>query len=294
MIFNTQKHDTVTNSGGNAADVFRIAWARSVDGKTWDIDGIIARSADEPNFAPAPCVSRGFLATDFFNEGGYFYVSFTEVGTRSIYLLRSLIDGDPTSVPGYVGWELATEGTEGEVVWTSIDTTQALDMSALNAANMLPSGFASDCYMVRNASFTRMFASAAANSGSYMVAVASAVDCDAGQPVYELFRSDSMSRRFVRASLIDTSSINIGLFGFEPQFTKHVDNFAGTPRVFATEFDLWLVEMIPDAYPNDNIIDGLTIRRRRASIADFEFIFSDGFESGGLGAWVSCPPGCSR
>jgi hypothetical protein len=243
MAFN----ETIHNNTTGPQDDFRILWATSADGRTWSVyNGLMLRkpSATEAN----GCVG-GFLVTDvFLDEGAYFYMVFTDIGTNNVYLARASYAGAGPSVPGYTStWQIAGPvDTTGQFQWQTIPSSALsgsipLSLGSLGATSIIPADqyVTATGYFVKQAAVTRVFASSSSGSAAKYVAVTSDRMGNAGTEFGRLYSSISLSRPF-RYEHQDLTSISPGVDGWEPGFTHYPDNLSSSPRVVAQGLDLWV------------------------------------------------------
>lgn len=277
MAFSQQIHDTQTNQGNNANDKWRILWAYSADGFTWNVHpNILFRSTSETDTA---FCGSGLLVMDLFVDGDYFYMTFTEVVTDKVYMVRSRI-GSSTSVPGYTsGWSIAayplvqhpTNPNLKQYTWKpmTLGIRQDFGAGGLNAYSILPSTFPSDQvdFMVKEAAIARVFKSASANSPSIYIALTK--DKARGQAeVMQVWSTTDLSVPFKYESQVNYSSAGIkpGQSGLELGFTHYVDNTPATPRITAPSFEFWNVESLANPNMASDQTSVLTVTRRTAKL----------------------------
>lgn len=250
MALNSMNHIDPAYALGHswAADIWRVLWAYSDDGENWTIDPqILFRDTSEATAkkdsslctptSVACCRAEGPLVTDLLVDGGYFYLTMTNVNSLDVYLLRSPVDTWRYSVPGYgSGWEIVS-GTDfsGNWTWSPVSLGQQVDFASLGI-NVMPG--VSTWGGIRQAALTRVFESSAANSDSRYVALVA----EGGNQVW-LYTADSLATGpFQRRSQVTLDLGHpIGAHGIEFAFTKYPDNVPATPRVVDDQLDVWFV-----------------------------------------------------
>ena len=252
MAFNEQIHsedNQGSNSSDNSSDNWRILWARSEDGKTWTVDPqILFRSVSETS---TDYCGTGLLVTDMFLDNGHFYMTFTDVGTSAVYLVRSQIATPYGTNPGYGTWKIAVRPLKnGQWDWKDLELGKQLNFVTLQAANILPSRMTNPGFTVKQSDIGRVFTSATPNSASRYIALTS--DVLSGQPVLQVWSTDSLNKPFQYESDVDLSAVSIGGNGLEIAFTQYSDNLPSTPRLIAGQLDFWIVQNLtnPDV-PGD-------------------------------------------
>lgn len=175
-------------------------------------------------------------------DTGHFYMTFTDVGSNNVYLVRSRIITPHGSEPGYGTWSVASHPVvNGKWTWKPLPLGQQLDLPAIGAANVFVNPFGGDAvFKVRQSDVGRVFASATPNSPNRIIGLAA--DVMGGQPVLQLFSTDSLEKPFVYESTVDLTPITIGGNGLEFAFTQYHDNLPGSPRLVADQLDFWIIQ----------------------------------------------------
>lgn len=258
MAFNKQ-----INVTGTASDKWRILWAWSDDGFNWTIDeNILFRSVQETNLG---FCGLGFLVTDLTLDTGHFYMTFTDVGSSNIYLVRSPIITPHGSVPGYGTWSVASQPlVAGKWTWKPLSLGQQLDLPLMGAANVFPNPSGDPVFKVRQSDIGRVFDSATPNSANRILGLAA--DRVGGQSVIQVFSTDSLDKPFTYESTVDLTPISIGANGLEFAFTQYRDNLPSSPRLIADQLDFWIIQnQVTPSAPGD-WTRGLTASRKTARI----------------------------
>lgn len=243
MAFNWQAN--FNKYGWTNEDNWRIVWAYSSDGIHWTVDPqLLFRSASEAAYP-----GSGFLVTDLVLDNGYFYMTFTDVPwTDKVYLVRSVINSDPSSTPGYSGgWSVAAYPIVG----------------GLNAFSLLPSRNANTLpyYEVKQASLVRVFD--ASGNGSQYYALTANKDLSTGTFKEELWSSSALTKPFSFERVQDMGGLVPGGSGWELGFTHYANNCVGCylgPVIRRTGFDLWAVQDLSSQNPQ--FPSGATVVRR--------------------------------
>jgi hypothetical protein len=235
MAFNKQ-----INVTGTASDKWQILWAWSDDGFNWTVDeDILFRSISE---ASGGFCGLGFLVTDMTIDTGHFYMTFTDVGSNSVYLVRSHIDSYGSD-PGYVDtWSVASFPlVNGKWTWKPLTLGQQLNLPAMGAANVFPNPFGGDpVFKVRQSDIGRVFTSATPNSANRIIGLAA--DVVSGQKVLQVFSTDTLDKPFVYESQVNLAPVTIGANGLEFAFTQYRDNLPSSPRLISSQLDFWIIQ----------------------------------------------------
>lgn len=248
MAFNEQMHSEA-NQGFNGSDNWRILWARSEDGKSWTVDpAILFRSTSETSTGYC---GLGLLVTDMFLDTGKFYMTFTDVGTSAVYMVRSQIASYGTN-PGYGTWSIAALPlVNGKWTWKTLTLGVQQDLASLGAANILPTRMSNPGFTVKQSDIGRVFTSATPGSASRYIALTS--DVQSGQPqVLQVWSTDSLDKPFQYESTVDLSAVSVGGNGLEVAFTQYHDNLPTSPRLVASQLDFWIVQHLTNpSVPGD-------------------------------------------
>lgn len=250
-----------TYSSRHSEDKWRIAWATSSDGENWQIDDqILFRNANE-----ATSCHGGLLVTSMMIDGGYFYMTVSDVPTRNVHLLRAPIN-TVTRDPGYGGWSIATgPNVYGNWVWAPVTVGSALNLPALGAAVAFTAPGAGSGGPIRQTAITRVFTSATPYSSSRYVALSSDVTTSGAWRV-NVYSSTSMGKPFQYESTMTLPVEHEGQWGFELAFTHWPDNLPASPRSVAGQLDLWFAEKLPNPeYPHLDPIN--TVSRRTVKVS---------------------------
>jgi hypothetical protein len=280
MAFNEQIHDSSvadTQKQVYTNDNWRILWATSSDGMNWTVTPqILFRSTSE-----ATACFTGLLVTDMFLDNGYFYMTFTEVGTDRVYLARSPINADPNAQIGYTSWSIATPPSPSDpnhfYGWTPLTLGVQQNFAALNAASIFPTqnncphcGFG---FGVKQAAIARVFSSTQPNASSVYVGATSDVQygCNPSSgpcpSVLEVWSAPAVTQQFSYSSVVDTSSLSNGGNGWEFGFTHYSDNLPSSPRIVASSFDFWVIQSLSN--PDRSLLDNTphtTLTRKTAQL----------------------------
>ena len=267
MAFNGMIHvdpDKTDPPGNAAADIWRVLWATSNDGKSWTVDPqILFRDTSEGDTV-APCHGEGLLVTSMTVDSGYFYLTLNRLQNHKVLLLRSAIDTNTTSLTGYTGgWQVATgPDTSGNWTWQNVTLGAQTNFASLGADAMpLPGG---SWYKIRQAAITRVFKSSSPYSGDRYVGLAAATS--GGADVIHLYTTTSMDKRFTYQSTVDTSQLDVGSFGLEFGFTQYPDNTPSAPKMIDDQLDFWMVSDFTDPTKPWDHTRGLTATRYTAVI----------------------------
>jgi hypothetical protein len=249
MAFNEQIHSE-GDQGKNLDDNWPILWARSEDGKNWTVDpAILFRSVSETSTGYC---GTGLLVTDMFLDNGYFYMTFTDVGSSAVYLVRSPIATPYGTNPGYGTWSIASLPlVNGQWTWKTLTLGVQQDLASLQAANILPSRMSNPGFTVKQSDINRVFTSATPGSASRYIALTS--DVQSGQPeVLQVWSTDSLNTPFQYESTVDLSAVSMGGNGLEIAFTQYSDNLPTSPRLDANQLDFWIVQHLTNpSVPGD-------------------------------------------
>jgi len=223
----------------NSADKWRISWATSPDGANWTIHPqLLLRSTGEQT--GTPLCSGGVLVTGLMVDNNYFYMTFTEVNTRNVYLARAAVNAT-TKVPGYGTWQIADGVSFGNFTWKSFTLGSRINLAAFGARPTFnPPSYAWGG-PVRQTQIARVFASSAPYSASRYVALSGDLDAS-GNEVVNVFSSTSMSKEFTYESTAYLPADTRGPWGREFAFTHWPDNVPATPRIVSSQFDLWFAQ----------------------------------------------------
>ena len=254
MAYNNQIHSE-ENNGLNGADLWRIQWAYSNDGKTWTPENrplIRDTSESSRNCWQGILLTDMFVdtdATDPLHPQPYFYMAATIVLTEHVWLLRSPVV--QSSVPGYdtsLGWEVRgdVDPATGKNRWIRIPPSMLgteIDFYSLGAKSIVPSHFpGSYGGLVKQTVIGRIFSSYQPNSPSKYLALT--VDKNGtGPDLLELWATDDLNKPFVYQSTVgDKFTAPFGGYGFEMGFVHYPDNTPGTPRIFDNDVEIWFSE----------------------------------------------------
>jgi hypothetical protein len=259
MAFNTQIRWQSSAAGGhNSSDKWRVAWAYSDDGKNWTpYQTFLFRSSKE---GQTTSCGAGLVLTDLFVDGNYFYIVFFEAGTMDVRLARAAIS---TATRGFSGsWQVAaTPLVGGAYQWKAVTLGEKTDFAGLSAASILPTLRWGGT--PKQADINRVFHSATPGSPSTLVALTADADPDPDPddgipaPVYlQIWTTTSLNKPFTFQSEISQSQLSqympVGPWGLEFQMTQHPDNVPATPRLVASQLDLWWVENLSHVHPYGN------------------------------------------
>jgi hypothetical protein len=266
MAFNSQIHSE-KDKGANADDKWRVLWAVSTDGVTWNVHPqILLRSVSESN--PDVC-GLGVLVSSLIIDNGYFYMTFTDVGSANVYLARSPINSNSTSLPGYVGtWSIATPPTgNNQYGWTDLTLGAQQNFAALNAASIMPTSQMMPGFMVKQSAIARVYTSSTSNSPSRYIGLTNDVVPGLGT-VLQLWSTDSLAAPFTYQSNVDVSGLRIGGNGLEFGFTQYSDNLPSSPRIIGSGFDFWIVQSLVNPNPDlsGDATSSITVTRRTARL----------------------------
>jgi hypothetical protein len=246
MAYNSQVHNEVAGDvlrGFNGADLWRVQWAYSNDGKTWTPE-------TRPLFLDSQEANgwcwNGLLMTDMFVDGGYFYVVANRVLSDLVFLFRSRID--QTRPQGYeaAGWQVRGQlKADGTHEWRSVPTGQQADIGSLGVS-VVPSLYNPNYGgAIKQTTIARVFRSSqqnqtAAQNPSKFVAVT--LDHKGGENFHrvQLWLADDLSKPFVFQGPILNAPR--GGYGFEFDFVHHPDNTQATPRLFDNDLEIWFVQ----------------------------------------------------
>jgi hypothetical protein len=266
MAFNSQIHSE-KNNGANADDKWRILWAVSTDGVTWNVDPqILLRSVGESN---AGYCGLGVLVSSLIIDNGYFYMTFTDVGSANVYLARSPINSNSTSLPGYVGtWSIATPATgNNQYGWQPLTLGAQQNFAALNAVSIMPTSQTMPGFMVKQSAIARVYTSSTSNSPSRYIGLTNDV-VPGGGTVLQLWSTTSLTSPFMYQSNVDISGLRIGGNGLEFGFTQYADNLPSSPRIIGNGFDFWIVQNLVNPNPglSGDATSSVTVTRRTARL----------------------------
>jgi hypothetical protein len=292
MAYNNQVHYEFANSGFNGQDLWRVQWAYSDDGFNWTPESrplfldVTERSGS---------CDQGLYVVDMFVDNGYFYIVGNRVYLDHLWLIRSKIDFNSTSGPGYDPFTWEVRGTfdsgTGKYRWAPIPSQMlgsVVDFTAIGGEPILPTRFGLGHYggALKHTIISRVFTSSTPNSPSQYVALTVDQNLTAppSRPIVELWTTNSLDRPFVYQS--DVSNMPYGGYGFEMSFVRYVDNTPATPRVFDDTFELWIshpaaCEGIPKCCadvpencpagttpaPDSRVSSNFTVSRRRARLS---------------------------
>jgi hypothetical protein len=228
-------------------DAWRLLWAVSTDGgNTWTIDPSFMLRTHRENIS-GDCGS-GFQALDLFIDNNTFYVFFTEIEDKQVYVMKSSVSA---SQFGYTSWQIANGVSGGFYTWSSpISTTGAATSDFTSTGYNIASGF-NACYGPEQFAVSRVFNSSAPNSDWRIIGISSADDPAGCHPVYvgdpvpnnsalRLWITDSIEKPFQPLGLISTPGLQSSSNGWYVSFTHYQDNTSATPRIIGNAFDLWL------------------------------------------------------
>ena len=290
MAYNNQVHYEFENSGFNAQDLWRLQWAYSNDGFNWTTE-------TKPlmlDVTEKGSCSQGLYLVDMFVDNGYFYIVANRVYLDHLWFIRSKIDMNSTSGPGYDSntWEVrgTYDSAAGKYRWAPIPSAMLgthVDFTAIGGEPILPTRFGVGHYggALKHTTMSRVFTSSNPNSPAQYIALT--VDHNqtipASKPIVQLWTTDSFDKPFVYQS--DVQDMPFGGYGFEMSFVRYVDNSVNTPRVFDNEFELWIAhpaacEGIPNCCsdvpencpagtsppPPTRVSSNFTVSRRRARL----------------------------
>lgn len=263
MAFNEQIH-AEDNQGFNSSDNWRILWARSEDGKSWTVDpAILFRSVSETNTGYC---GLGLLVTDMFLDSGNFYMTFTDVGTSAVYLVRSPIATPYGTNPGYGTWSIAALPlVNGQWTWKALTLGVQQNLASLQAANILPSRMSNPGFTVKQSDIGQVFTSAAPGSASRYIALTSNVQ--SGQPaVLQVWSTNSLNKPFQYESTVDISAVSVGGNGLEIAFTQYHDNLPASPRLVANQLDFWIVQNLTNPEVPADVTPSVSVSRFTARL----------------------------
>ena len=251
MAYNNQVHNEgvgLPSGAFNGEDVWRVQWAYSDDGLTWNVENK-PLFLDVTEKSTTSC-SQGLLVVDMFIDNGYFYILADRPLLGHLWFFRSKIDVNSTSGPGYDpnGWEIrgTYDSTTGTHRWIPIPPEMMgthIDFTGIGGDPVIKTRFASYGGAIKQTTISRVFASSSPNSPSRYIAIT--VDQNgpvspgvASPVVVQLWATDSLDKPFVYQSNI--SGMPAGGYGYEMQFLRFPDNTPATPRVFDNNFELWV------------------------------------------------------
>ncbi|HEV7488354.1 MAG TPA: hypothetical protein VGQ65_21980 [Thermoanaerobaculia bacterium] len=228
MAFNETINNPTSTGGWTSADIFRIGWATSTDGRSWIPRHILFRAPAEQNGVNC---DGGFVLTQLFTDSGYFYMLVDEF-TMGLILLRAPIQ---TNLPdGFSNWQVATNDSNH---WANAPIDGVLDPVALNAKRLMQP--LTTTYTQQGA-IARVFSSSAPNSSSLFVAVTvdgTQLKLWSATSLDTLFESPFALRSSVDLAYLKPRNTS---FGWELGFTYDANNTPATPTLIGNEFDFWL------------------------------------------------------
>jgi hypothetical protein len=254
--FNENINHTL-NGFWTAADNWRVVWATSTDGRTWNIyPHILFRSTDEVGHCDG-----GLSNADMLVDNGYFYLFVLEVGTSNIYLFRSQIDQNSTYgfdvTPS--SWYVACNPlSNGNYTWKQVTLTgdpDRLDLSptGLNAYVLMTGKYS------RNFVVSRVYQSSNANSPSLYVGIASTGQKYPGHPQsgsqLQVWSTSDLSKPFAFAgNVINPIGLQGGEYGWNLAMTRFGSGYTSEQKVIASNLDLWTTsqEGPPGCQPGAN------------------------------------------
>jgi hypothetical protein len=278
MVFNGDI-DRYDSNGFTPDENWRVYWAYSADGATWTIDStMLFRSVEEQAVSHGNFCGGGLLVTDMAVDGSFFYVVLTEIAvdrqSDRAFLFRASVDSNPTSIPGYTGgWSVASYPLVGtypttDYTWKAVTLGSQLDLDAMDAVSMLPARDYPVPYQVKQASLGRIFDLSGDGNRYYFV---TPDPNRAGSDLVELWGSDSLTHPFEFEGNLDTSSLAVGLNGWELGFTHYTNNFpasqGGTPRNRRANLDFWYEQNIGGGIQGAYFLEGLATSRRSISVS---------------------------
>jgi hypothetical protein len=240
-------NETINNPGVNAewtaGDTWRVLWAKSTDGKRWQLQpSLLFRSASEDDgCANGLMMTQMFVDTDASSGVQYFYAVAQDLYSNWVTLLRAPVDQSQTW--GYGQWQIATNNPldPDHYSWSNVSVGQRLDMTRganssapISVYKIMPS---TNWAGVKQTVITRVYANAAANSPSRYIGLTWG---DNNQ--VELWSAPDMNTKFTKQSTVDRSRVVAdGANGFEPAFTMFEGNTPSSPKVVGNEFDVWMI-----------------------------------------------------
>ena len=249
--------------GWTPSDLFFPDWAISSDGQTWTVREQLFHSSVERNNC-----NGGFLVTELMVDNGYFYMLVDEIWGKGLILFRAPVDVNNPNGFDSNGWQLQTQSSQG-ITWTNvavgstIDTSNVSGTGGVQAVSIAPGSGE----FVQQGSLQRVYNSAAANSPSQIVLIATA--SSGTTTVLYVYTAPDFNSPFTMQNVVDTAFIKpAGGNGYEFGFTEYPDQSPSTPRIIGTEFDFWLIGDFssgPGTDPNDLL--GLTAYRTTATLS---------------------------
>lgn len=135
----------------------------------------------------------------------------------------------------------------------------------MGAANIFPNPVGGDpVFKVRQSDIGRVFTSATPNSPNRIIGLAA--DVVSGQPVIQLFSTDSLDRPFVYHSQVNLAPVTIGANGLEFAFTQYHDNLPSSPRLTSSQLDFWVIQNQETPSVPGDWTRRLTVSRKTAKI----------------------------
>ncbi len=199
-------------------DIWRIAWAYSLDGANWTQTSLIYIDEAENVQPPA----YGAMPQQLYYENGYFYLVFTRLFGNNIYMMRAPFQASP---PYYTRWELPT-ATDANNDFTATAWVQLPDYSTpgqpavstlgvvpLIASDSLESALCNNTETTPKIGFAKLYASNSSPNYRYIFMLdLSRSTCGDGRYPLRVFSSPTLERKITLTGANPTlyTDINAG------------------------------------------------------------------------------------